>query len=482
MRSLTRFLSTIAAVTLAAVVAGCTAEKDAITLPLDNSHSSTPTFANVSTALKTSCSTCHSVGSGRNFTVAMDSATLLASGLVNPASPSASTLLLKPRSTSHGGGIVSTFTSSDSALIAAWISKAPAVDVTTLTAVKTEFAPAIDGSGDALWFQATPLIVPIAGGWAAAKEVSVRAMYDDGYLYMLLKWKDNQASYRRQPWVKNADGTWAVSAAKPAPENGVDDWASYMAKRGGAAFNNEATEFMYEDKVAMIWNTYAAATTVPEFETVGCASACHDPNKGNKPGTTYNYLRNDLAAKKFLTVPGQILDMWHWKMQRMNVNSQIDDQYVRYWQQVNDASAGSGGRATDGGSPSPYRENPATNGRPTFKSLTQGILPSIYSFQETDTLRMTDTELAALPIGSLIANMITQRTGGSRGDIDAKGNFDPAAKTWTLEVRRRLVTGDGNDVQFDDLSRMYKFGIAVFDNAQIEHSISGTPLKLSFKR
>ena len=35
-------------------------------------------------------------------------------------------------------------------------------------------------------------------------------------------------------------------------------------------------------------------------------------------------------------------------------------------------------RATDLGSPSPYRENPATNGHPVFKSLTQGMLPSIY--------------------------------------------------------------------------------------------------------
>lgn len=480
MQVIPRLLSMAAAASLAVGMAACSPDKDTILEPTGSG--STPTFAKVSAALVSSCAGCHSAGSGRTFIATMDSAALLASGLVNPTNPSASTLLIKPRSTSHGGGIVSTFTSSDSALVAAWVSKAPAVDVTTLTAVKTEFAPVIDGSGDALWLQATPLNVAIAGGWAAAKEVSVRAMYDDGYLYMLLRWKDNQASYRRQPWVKNADGSWAVSAAKPAPENGVDDWQTYMAKHGGTAFNSEAPENMYEDKVAMIWNTYVAATTVPEFETVGCATACHDPTKGNKPGTTYNYSRNDLAAKKYLTVPGQILDMWHWKMQRMNMNAQMDDQYVKFWLPVNDASAGNGGRSTDAGSPSPYRENPATSGRPTYKSLTQGILPSIYSFQETDTLRMTDAEVAALPVGTLVANMITQRTGGSRGDIDAKGYYDAVAKTWTLEIRRRLLTGDGNDVQFDDLSRKYKFGLAIFDNAQIEHSTSGSPLKLSFKR
>ncbi|MEO6602374.1 MAG: hypothetical protein ABIQ16_21010, partial [Polyangiaceae bacterium] len=241
MQPISRLLSMAAVAGLAVGMAGCSPDKDAIVEPTGGGNN--PTFANVSAALVSSCGGCHKVGSGRTFIATMDSATLLGSGLVNPASPSASALLIKPRSASHGGGIVSTFTTIDSALVAAWIAKAPAVDVTTLNAVKTEFAPMIDGAGDALWFQATPLTIPIAGGWAAAKEISVRAMYDEGYLYMLLKWKDNQASYRRQPWVKNADGTWAVSAAKPAPENGVDDWQTYIAKRGGAAFNNEGPDY-----------------------------------------------------------------------------------------------------------------------------------------------------------------------------------------------------------------------------------------------
>jgi hypothetical protein len=479
MRYMMRFFGLAAAMCLTATATACTEEKDGIVIPI--SRSDEASFTNVSAALRAACATCHAASSARVFIATMDSSTLVASGLISPTTPGSSAILSKPRSAAHGGGIVSAFSTRDSALVAAWVSKLPAVDATMVTAVRTEFAPVIDGIGDALWLQGTPLTVPIAGGWAAANSVTARAMYDDGYLYMLLKWKDNQASYRRNPWVKKADGTWAVSAAKPAPENG-DDWATYMTKHGGAAFDNEAAEYMYEDKVALIWNTYAAATTVPEFETVGCASACHDPTKGNKPGTTYNYSRNDLAAKKYLTVPGQILDMWHWKMQRMNINAQMDDQYVKAWVPVNDGTAANGGRATDGGSPSPYRENPATNSRPTFKSATQGYLPYTYSFSESDTLRMTDLEVAALPVGTMIANMITQRTNGSRGDVDAKGVFDAVTKTWTLEIRRRLVTGDGNDVQFDDLTRKYKWGVAVFDNAQIEHSISGTPMTLMFRR
>ena len=41
---------------------------------------------------------------------------------------------------------------------------------------------------------------------------------------------------------------------------------------------------------------------------------------------------------------------------------------------------------------------------------------------------------------------------------------------WTLELGRALVTGSEFDVQFDDLSKPYYFGVAVFDNAQVRHA------------
>jgi hypothetical protein len=47
---------------------------------------------------------------------------------------------------------------------------------------------------------------------------------------------------------------------------------------------------------------------------------------------------------------------------------------------------------------------------------------------------------------------------------------------------RKLVIDDPKDVQFDNLAREYVFGVAVFDNAQIEHSYSFMPLRLAFER
>jgi Ethylbenzene dehydrogenase len=304
-------------------------------------------------------------------------------------------------------------------------------------------------------------------------------MYDDGYLYMYLRWYDAQPSLRRQPWIKNADGSWSVAAAKPSPVNG-EDWGDYMARYGGAAFDREAAQFMYEDKLAIMWNTYGA-TTVPGFETVGCAVACHDPTNGNNPGTTYNGVRQDSAAKKYLTTSGQILDMWHWKLVRHNMNAIVDDQYVRYWVPVNDASAANGGRASDAGNQG-YGSNPALNGHPRYKSGTFGYAPAIYSWPSTDNVEITDVEAAALPVGTQVANMITVPVTGSRADVTGVAVYNQYSKVWTMEIRRRLVTTDAtNDVQFSDLTRAYKFGIAVFDNAQIEHSYSGVPFSLVFR-
>lgn len=41
---------------------------------------------------------------------------------------------------------------------------------------------------------------------------------------------------------------------------------------------------------------------------------------------------------------------------------------------------------------------------------------------------------------------------------------------WTIEFGRQLVTDSENDVQFDDLAKIYYFGLAIFDNAQVRHA------------
>jgi len=56
---------------------------------------------------------------------------------------------------------------------------------------------------------------------------------------------------------------------------------------------------------------------------------------------------------------------------------------------------------------------------------------------------------------------------------------------WTLEVMRPLKTegkdAETQDVQFTDMSKSYPFGIAVFDNSQINHLFHVDTLEMMFK-
>jgi Ethylbenzene dehydrogenase len=457
----------------------------------DNNPSQPPgevTYADVQATLTADCGGCHGTGSGRIFTTTFDSAQLQQSGLVDPTNPGQSLVILKPTGVApHGGGVILPFSAADQDLVNSWIALLPPTTSHILTAIEVGGAtgltpPVIDGLADPVWNQAPSTSYPIAGGWADAEAVTMRAAYDASYVYLQLTWSDDAASDRRMPWVKQADGSWLVVPAKtPLPAPGTS-WEQY--KGGGweqfqpVLLEEDRTHFNYEDKLAIMWNTYGPST-VAGFETSGCSVTCHDPSPAHhgNPGTTYNYVDENQAAKKYTNTQSEIADLWHWKMVRMNQHAKMDDQYVAYW------VPGSGGeedagRHGDAGTPG-YATNPATNGHPTYRGPSLDVPP--YYIFDNQKVALTDDEAAALPSGTEIANMLTSGPTGGRADIDAVGAYDAANKSWSLEIRRQLVTADVTDVEFDDLSREYAFGVAIFDNAQIEHSYLPTVGKLVFQ-
>lgn len=127
----------IATFVFALGVVACTPDKDPFTGPGNGAND--PVFANVSSSLQAACATCHNASSGRNFLVTMDSATLVASGFLNPADPGTSLLLTKARGVSHGGGVVTAFTSRDSAITAAWIGGLSSVVPTSAVSVAVAY-------------------------------------------------------------------------------------------------------------------------------------------------------------------------------------------------------------------------------------------------------------------------------------------------------------------------------------------------------
>jgi len=433
-------------------------------------------FAEVQGVLQADCAACHSsLGAHLNllntFQTTMDSAALVTSGFIDPADPYRSLLIRKARAViPHGGGAIGSFDSKDEWRVAEWIRRQPNRFAYRLNAgrIAASQAPAIDGDpGDPVWATAGPITVPINGGWADATEVTMRAAHDGVYVYFVLQWVDDEVSERRQPWIKQLDGSWATAAAKPRPHDGYT-W--------GANWTAEGSDYMYEDKVAVMWNTYGAST-VAGFDNGGCAVTCHDPAMNNRPGKSYFYSDENRAAKKYTNAPSEIADIWHWKMVRMNQHFKLDDQWVGHWEPYT-GDPHNGGRGSDAGTGG-YAANPATNGSPTYRHPSSLTAPPFFILESEKQL-VTAAELAALPVGTMLPNMVTSGPTGARADVDARGQHD--GSKWTLEIRRKLATGDPKDVQFDDLAREYVFGVAVFDNAQIEHSYSSTPLKLVFQR
>ncbi|MBP7044196.1 MAG: ethylbenzene dehydrogenase, partial [Chloroflexi bacterium] len=68
---------------------------------------------------------------------------------------------------------------------------------------------------------------------------------------------------------------------------------------------------------------------------------------------------------------------------------------------------------------------------------------------------------------------------GDRGDISAGWQWVDGV--WTLEISRALVTGSEYDVQFEDLTASYFFGLAIFDNAQVRHAYQYGANTLTFQ-
>ena len=308
-----------------------------------------------------------------------------------------------------------------------------------LTAVKVDQGPTIDGVAEALWDQAPALQVPVFGGANNGSTlVSLKSVYTSDSIYFLVQWSDPTESLRRFPWQKQADGTWKQLKD---PNAGPGDENIY-----------------YEDKFAFIWNIN---DSIQGFNTNGCFVTCH-PGEGKPYGN------------KYTANPGEIGDIWHWKAVRTNPVNQVDDQYVdntRY----DPVKAPEAGRKSDPRFLGGYRDNVnADKTAPAFTDENQPAPP--YWIYDVAKKPFVDTYAA----GDEVAGIIVSHFQGDRGDITGKGVWKNGV--WTLEIARKLVTGSRFDVQFDDLSKGYFFGVAVFDNAQVRHAFQTGVNELRFAR
>lgn len=321
---------------------------------------------------------------------------------------------------------------------------------TMLESSKTTGPIVLDGIAEKAWEGAKALTVTLdqlpyepSNGYPGMKstDVSLKSLYDDKYVYFLISYKDPTKSLERAPWVKQADGSWKKLVKKD--QTGNDN--TY-----------------YEDKLAVFWNINTKG-----FAEEGCMVACHL----NEPG-------DSSAGRKYTENPGETIDMWHAKYVRTMPLGMFDDQYVdnnkdpkvnEGWGRRNDTAPKGIG----------YKDNNnADKTGPAFMNLNPNEDDKYYVIPSKK-IPFVDT----FKEGAVVPGIEIMPLAGGRADVLSRSRYENGV--WTLEIMRALKTegenADTQDVQFTDKGKAYPFGIAVFDNSQINHLYHEHALQLTFK-
>jgi len=244
-----------------------------------------------------------------------------------------------------------------------------------------------------------------------------------------------------------------------------------------------------EDRLAFLFEI----GTITNFASEGCMVKCHV---------------SEGSAGAFLETDGETGDIWHMKAARslpvleatqtgsatINDDHQatsgtftfkgyVDDKHLTYDEAPHE---GDGGRHGDGGSSTYDRNRNSAKTGPLYieKDPVNYLDAMVLTQSEIDDgealeiAGATPEELAAAwaaydDLGALISERIISDPADSRGDVMQAAVWSDG--TWTTEITRKLVTGNSDDVQFDDLDASYRFGLALMDDSGgSSHSTTGT--------
>jgi Ethylbenzene dehydrogenase len=365
---------------------------------------------------------------------------------------------------------------------------------TDLVSEKTATAPSIDGTIDAMWanssiLQFSTAVPEVTGdvfrGYTGniIPSVKMRSAYDETNIYLLVEWSDPTQSFKRGPWYFDpATKRWAQ-------ESGTFGFASSPYRPP-----------FYEDKIAFLWNIN---NSVSGWNSATCYKSCHT----GLPAL-------DGSSRHYTNFPTEKIDMWHWKSVRGGANAgyQLHDQF-----QDNTYPNGRKGDPTGvdvyqnntqnlvitGSSPAitvavPKYVIPGKNDYSWIYNaeVAAGTAKLITAVDANGVLTLSDATTIDPNIGTDFQRIGSYGSGGvgpkvipgvtlnaeytlGQGDISCKTTYTGTG--WIMEIKRALNTGDAAyDVDFSSLADQY-FGFAVFENAQIAHSIKAN-LVLKFKK
>jgi len=421
-------------------------------------------------------------------------------------------------------------------------------NTTDLLALKTATVPTIDGVVDLIWANAQKLdfipAVPdpgnglFAGYIGDTYPVTLRAMYDDQYIYFLAEYADKDQSQKVAPWYFNpTTKLWAKEgSARTYDANGI------LTREGFG-----------EDKIAMLWNI---DNSTPKFTTQTCYASCHVFTPYNdyaavgtlvaKVGktaldslvTSPTYRSNSASANHYTNGANEKIDMWWMQPSKGLSYGKMDDNY-QDWAGgpaiTNITGGNANGRHADDlivGSTStvwPFRpvytadatqgsfantQNLKLDGTGSSVAVPLYVIPNstgnyitiadtvtggaakkvtavsatgvlTYSGGTIDPTTGTDYQrlgtAATSPIGAkCVPSVVSSPLKNGRADIDCVTTYTGTG--YIVEYKRKLQTGDvlKQDIDFTSLQDQ-PFGFAVWDKSNYQHAIKPN-LMLKFQK
>jgi len=314
---------------------------------------------------------------------------------------------------------------------------------------------------------------PVAGK-PGSLDVSVRAAFDDQYIYMRFEWAAAEPGASHELW--RYDGTRWVPWGGPKPD-------ATKANRPPS----------YEERLAVMFterNVPAGDGAKTGFNQAGCFIACHSSMRNmsrdvrgdrvvNHPyfgrgGLNTNDMRHYLLVTRTATdetggwdkvktsqeierlkAEGSFLDLWQWRAYRSSPVGYAGDDYVLEYR-LSDS-----GRSpfTSPAQPAFMYDQAKTGFRAVPEARFAELLPRLPLIMGNTAVPLDPAVRFA--VGDLLPRNILRTPDGSGADVLANGSW--ARGRWVVELRRKLVTGNADDKPFA-AGRVLRFGLAVFND------------------
>jgi hypothetical protein len=309
--------------------------------------------------------------------------------------------------------------------------------------------PLLDGNGkDLIWHETQAYEVETNATDGAGPTVSLKALYDNYYLFILAEWEDDSPSRQKDVWWFGEPGqndTTYVEELNYSWNRISEPWEGVVGQIDKIKIDTTTTPwdstFIYEyEKVEFSGNEDGLALmfNVNSTNFLNCTNYCH--------GTTMK------------TDANETVDMWHWHAGLTGPRNYVDDKYLD-----------SEGFQDDSGTPI-FKEN-LKDDNPNFATAQD---PGANAMALYDSTAVQYYETLSWFGGNSIPGWVVQRPSGSKSDIVSYARHSEGK--WTLEIKRALNTliEDGTDIILDPgTNASLEFHVAVYDNnSGKDHAIS----------